>query len=50
MTNAFNRLGEFSDRLAGPLALFVDLIAELVGLLPGGSLERLQISLERCHC
>ena len=36
MMNAFNRLGVIiGSALAGPLALFVDLIAELVGLLPG---------------
>ena len=36
MMNAFNRLGVIiGSALAGPLSLFVDLIAELVGLLPG---------------
>ena len=36
LMNAFNRLGVIiGSALAGPLALFVDLIAELVGLLPG---------------
>ena len=36
--------------VAGPLALFVDLIAELVGLLTGVKPGKIQISLERCHC